>query len=39
MTEHKKGKEMGVANQKNTIPQEEPQWVELNLEFEPWPDI
>ena len=29
---------LGVANQKNTIPQEEPQWVELNLEFEPWPE-
>ncbi len=30
---------LGVSNQKNTIPKEEPQWVELNLEFEPWPDI
>ena len=28
---------LGVSNQKSATPQEEPQWVELELEFEPWP--
>ena len=30
---------LGVSNQKSVTPQEEPEWVELELEFEPWPDI
>jgi len=30
---------LGVSNQKSATPQEEPQWVELELEFEPWPDV
>lgn len=30
---------LGVSNQKIATPQEEPQWVELELEFEPWPDV
>ena len=29
---------LGVSNQKSTSIQEEPQWVELELKFEPWPD-
>ena len=29
---------LGVSNQKGTSPQEEPQWMELELEFEPWPE-
>ena len=29
---------LGVANQKNTTIHEDPRWVELELEFEPWPD-
>ena len=29
---------LGVSNQKNATPQEENQWIELELEFEPWPD-
>ena len=29
---------LGVSNQKNATPQEEPQWIELELEFEPWPE-
>ena len=28
---------LGVSNQKNTIPEDAPQWIELELEFEPWP--
>ena len=28
---------LGVSNQKSATTQEEPQWVELELEFEPWP--
>ena len=30
---------LGVSNQKNATPQEEIQWIELELEFEPWPDV
>jgi DNA polymerase-4 len=30
---------LGVSNQKSVTPQEEPEWIELELEFEPWPDI
>ena len=30
---------LGVSNQKNATPQEENQWIELELEFEPWPDV
>ena len=30
---------LGVSNQKSATPQEEPQWIELELEFEPWPDV
>ena len=29
---------LGVSNQKNPIPQEEHQWIELELDFEPWPE-
>ena len=29
---------LGVSNQKSATPQEEPQWIELELEFEPWPE-
>ena len=29
---------LGVSNQKTATPQEEPQWIELELEFEPWPE-
>jgi DNA polymerase-4 len=29
---------LGVSNQKNATPQEENQWIELELEFEPWQD-
>lgn len=29
---------LGVSNQKSTTPQEENQWIELELEFEPWPE-
>ena len=29
---------LGVSNQKNSATQEKPQWVELELEFEPWPE-
>ena len=29
---------LGVSNQKNATPQEENQWIELELEFEPWPE-
>jgi DNA polymerase-4 len=29
---------LGVSNQKNSTPQKERQWIELELEFEPWPD-
>ena len=29
---------LGVSNQKSSTPQEEPQWVELELQFEPWPE-
>jgi DNA polymerase-4 len=28
---------LGVSNQKNVTLQEEQQWIELELEFEPWP--
>ena len=28
---------LGVSNQKNTTPENAPQWIELELEFEPWP--
>ena len=28
---------LGVSNQKNTTPEDAPQWIELELEFEPWP--
>ena len=30
---------LGVSNQKIAAPQEEQQWIELELEFEPWPDL
>ena len=30
---------LGVSNQKSATPQEENQWIELELEFEPWPDV
>ena len=30
---------LGVSNQKNATPQEENQWIELELEFEPWPEV
>jgi DNA polymerase-4 len=30
---------LGVSNQKAATPQEEPQWIELELEFEPWPEV
>ena len=30
---------LGVSNQKNSTPQEDNQWIELELEFEPWPDV
>ena len=30
---------LGVANQKNITAQEDSRWVELELEFEPWPDL
>ena len=29
---------LGVSNQKIATPQEENQWIELELEFEPWPE-
>ena len=29
---------LGVGNQKNISAQEDPRWVELELEFEPWPE-
>ena len=29
---------LGVSNQKSSISQDEPQWIELELEFAPWPD-
>jgi len=29
---------LGVSNQKNTTAQEQQPWVELELEFEPWPE-
>ena len=29
---------LGVSNQKSATPQEEKQWIELELEFEPWPE-
>ena len=29
---------LGVSNQKNPIQQEEKQWIELELDFEPWPE-
>ena len=29
---------LGVSNQKSATPQEENQWIELELEFEPWPE-
>jgi DNA polymerase-4 len=28
---------LGVSNQKNATAQEQQPWVELELEFEPWP--
>ena len=30
---------LGVSNQKSATPQEENHWIELELEFEPWPDV
>ncbi len=30
---------LGVSNQKASPQHEEPQWVELELEFEPWPEV
>ena len=30
---------LGVSNQKSVTPQEDNQWIELELEFEPWPDV
>jgi DNA polymerase-4 len=30
---------LGVANQKSSTEPEKQPWVELELEFEPWPDI
>ena len=30
---------LGVSNQKNSAQQKEPQWIELELEFEPWPNV
>ena len=30
---------LGVSNQKSATPQEENQWIELELEFEPWPEV
>jgi DNA polymerase-4 len=30
---------LGVSNQKNATTQEQQPWVELELEFEPWPEI
>jgi DNA polymerase-4 len=29
---------LGVSNQKNATAQEQQPWVELELEFEPWPE-
>jgi DNA polymerase-4 len=29
---------LGVSNQKSQTPKKEPQWIELELEFKPWPD-
>ena len=29
---------LGVSNQKNVTAQEQQPWVELELEFEPWPE-
>ena len=29
---------LGVSNQKGSTSQDEPQWIELELEFAPWPD-
>ena len=29
---------LGVSNQKSSTPQNDPQWIELELEFAPWPD-
>jgi len=29
---------LGVSNQKDATPQEQQPWVELELEFEPWPE-
>ena len=29
---------LGVSNQKNATTQEQQPWVELELEFEPWPE-
>jgi DNA polymerase-4 len=29
---------LGVSNQKTATPQEDNQWIELELEFEPWPE-
>jgi DNA polymerase-4 len=30
---------LGVSNQKNATAQEQQPWVELELEFEPWPEV
>jgi len=30
---------LGVSNQKNVTAQEQQPWVELELEFEPWPEV
>ena len=30
---------LGVSNQKNATSQEQQPWVELELEFEPWPEV
>lgn len=30
---------LGVSNQKNSKPQKDPQWIELELDFEPWSDV
>jgi DNA polymerase-4 len=29
---------LGVSNQKSSTSQNDPQWIELELEFAPWPD-
>lgn len=30
---------LGVSNQKSATPEDQPRWIELELEFEPWEDL